>query len=85
MVSHKDHEAERIGIARQALIKVWIAEHLSQIRKKRDGQAIICSTSIPAKMSIYEDPQELIKRSFSLLSDSILRCLRIEGVTQAIA
>ncbi len=30
MVSRLDHEADRFGVARQALIKIWIAERLSQ-------------------------------------------------------
>ena len=33
MVSRLDHEADRVGVARQALIKVWIAERLYKTRK----------------------------------------------------
>ncbi len=35
MVSRLDHEADRLGVARQALIKVWIAERLSQSQRNK--------------------------------------------------
>ena len=38
MVSQLDHEANRVGVARQALIKVWIAERLHKSRKKNVAQ-----------------------------------------------
>jgi hypothetical protein len=33
MVSRLDFEAERLGVPRQSLIKVWIAERLAQTKK----------------------------------------------------
>jgi len=39
MVSRLDHEANRVGIARQALIKVWIAERLSKTQKTRKEES----------------------------------------------
>ena len=38
MVSQLDHEANRVGVARQALIKVWIAERLHKSRQKNMTQ-----------------------------------------------
>ncbi len=37
MIERLDREANRLGVARQSLIKVWIGEHLAQRtpRKKR--------------------------------------------------
>jgi hypothetical protein len=35
MVSRLDHEAKRLGVARQALIKVWIAERLNKSNKEK--------------------------------------------------
>lgn len=35
MVDALDREARRIGITRQALIKVWLAECLKECQKKR--------------------------------------------------
>ena len=35
MVSRLDHEADRLGIPRQSLIKVWIAERLADCRKQK--------------------------------------------------
>jgi hypothetical protein len=34
MVSRLDFEADRLGVPRQSLIKVWIAERLAQSRKQ---------------------------------------------------
>ena len=39
MVSRLDHEADRVGIARQALIKVWIAERLSQSQRNKKSES----------------------------------------------
>ncbi len=33
MVQHLDREAQRLGVARQALIKLWLAERLEQVRR----------------------------------------------------
>jgi len=33
-----DREASRLGIPRQALIKVWIAERLDRLRESREGR-----------------------------------------------
>ena len=38
MVARLDHEADRVGIARQALIKVWIAERLQKVRKAKETE-----------------------------------------------
>ena len=35
MVSRLDHEAGRLGVPRQSLIKVWIAERLAQTKRRR--------------------------------------------------
>ncbi len=32
MVQNLDREARRLGVARQALIKLWVAERLEQLR-----------------------------------------------------
>ena len=32
MVHYLDREAKRLGVARQALIKLWLAERLEQVR-----------------------------------------------------
>ncbi|MCH7528762.1 MAG: CopG family transcriptional regulator [Candidatus Marinimicrobia bacterium] len=32
MVQNLDREAKRLGVARQALIKLWVAERLEQLR-----------------------------------------------------
>lgn len=34
-VSELDRESSRLGITRQSLIKIWIAERLDQIRKEK--------------------------------------------------
>jgi len=41
MVSRLDREADRGGVPRQSLIKVWIAERLSESRRKRSQEAPI--------------------------------------------
>ena len=33
MVQNLDREAQRLGVARQALIKLWLAERLEQVRR----------------------------------------------------
>ncbi len=33
MVQCLDREAQRLGVARQALIKLWLAERLEQVRR----------------------------------------------------
>lgn len=33
MLAKVDHEAERMGVPRTSLIKVWIAEHVDQLPK----------------------------------------------------
>ncbi len=33
MVQYLDREARRLGVARQALIKLWLAERLEQVRR----------------------------------------------------
>jgi len=38
MVSRLDYEADRVGVARQALIKVWIAERLSKTQRARKSE-----------------------------------------------
>ncbi|MEO0454304.1 MAG: CopG family transcriptional regulator, partial [Verrucomicrobiota bacterium] len=35
MVSRLDHEADRLGVPRQSLIKIWIAERLSIAKKEK--------------------------------------------------
>ena len=35
MVSRLDLEADRLGVARQSLIKVWIAERLAQTHRQK--------------------------------------------------
>ena len=35
LVSRLDREADRLGVARQALIKIWIAERLSQTKRRK--------------------------------------------------
>jgi hypothetical protein len=30
MIEALDHEANRLGVTRQSIIKIWIAEHLKQ-------------------------------------------------------
>ena len=35
MISNLDFEADRLGVPRQSLIKVWIAERLSQERRQK--------------------------------------------------
>ena len=35
MISNLDFEADRLGVPRQSLIKVWIAERLSQERRHK--------------------------------------------------
>jgi len=35
MVSRLDHEADRLGVPRQSLIKIWIAERLSITKKEK--------------------------------------------------
>ena len=35
MIERLDREANRLGVARQSLIKVWIGEHLAQRTPKR--------------------------------------------------
>jgi len=35
-----DHEADRVGVARQALIKVWIAERLHKTRKDNAAEQV---------------------------------------------
>ena len=39
MIERLDREANRLGVARQSLIKVWIAEHLAQRTPKQKGRA----------------------------------------------
>ena len=39
MIERLDREANRIGVARQSLIKVWIGEHLAQHSSKRNYKA----------------------------------------------
>lgn len=38
MVTRLDFEADRVGIPRQSLIKVWIAERLSQTTREKADQ-----------------------------------------------
>ncbi len=38
MVTRLDFEADRVGIPRQSLIKVWIAERLSQAAREKGEQ-----------------------------------------------
>jgi len=38
MVNQLDSEARRIGVTRQSIIKVWLAERLEQARSGRQGQ-----------------------------------------------
>jgi hypothetical protein len=45
MVSRLDHEADRVGVARQALIKVWIAERLSQVNQQNRQDKSLRSTA----------------------------------------
>ena len=33
MVQYLDREAQRLGVARQALLKLWLAERLEQVRR----------------------------------------------------
>ena len=35
MIDRLDREAKRLGVARQALVKVWIAERLAQATRER--------------------------------------------------
>ena len=39
MIEKLDREANRLGVARQSLIKVWIGEHLAQKPPKRKQKA----------------------------------------------
>lgn len=36
-VKELDKEAERMGVARQALIKMWVVEKIDQVRAKKAG------------------------------------------------
>lgn len=38
MISRLDREAERLGVPRQSLIKVWIAERLAASKKARQTE-----------------------------------------------
>ncbi|HEY5744338.1 MAG TPA: hypothetical protein VIS99_17570 [Terrimicrobiaceae bacterium] len=38
MISRLDREAERLGVPRQSLIKVWIAERLAASKKARQAE-----------------------------------------------
>ncbi len=38
MIARLDFEADRLGVPRQSLIKVWIAERLSQSRKLKQAE-----------------------------------------------
>jgi hypothetical protein len=38
MISDLDREAARIGVTRQSIIKVWIAEKLQQILTNKSAQ-----------------------------------------------
>lgn len=39
MIERLDREANRLGVARQSLIKVWIGEHLAQRTPKQNRTA----------------------------------------------
>ena len=39
MIERLDREANRLGVARQSLIKVWIGEHLAQRTPKQKRKA----------------------------------------------
>ena len=39
MVERLDHEATRLGVTRQSIIKVWLAERLEQGRQTQPSQA----------------------------------------------
>jgi hypothetical protein len=39
-ISELDREADRLGIARQALIKIWVIERLDQLGKKAKGNKV---------------------------------------------
>ena len=39
MLPQLDFEADRLGVPRQSLIKIWIAERLSQSRKLRKAES----------------------------------------------
>ena len=38
MVNQLDSEARRVGVTRQSIIKVWLAERLEQARNRRQSQ-----------------------------------------------
>ena len=40
MIERLDREASRLGVPRQSLIKVWIAEHLEVPKSKRPRKAL---------------------------------------------
>jgi len=35
MIDSLDREARRLGVTRQSIIKIWLAEHLEQLAAKR--------------------------------------------------
>jgi hypothetical protein len=39
MIDRLDHEAGRLGVPRQSLIKVWIGEHLERCKPKQTKKA----------------------------------------------
>ena len=39
MIRDLDREATRIGVTRQSIIKVWLAERLEQLTKDRSGRS----------------------------------------------
>ncbi|WP_225322913.1 type II toxin-antitoxin system BrnA family antitoxin [Synechococcus sp. RSCCF101] len=45
MVERLDHEATRLGVTRQSIIKVWLAERLEHGRPAASSQADSCLPS----------------------------------------
>jgi hypothetical protein len=46
MISRLDFEADRLGVPRQSLIKVWIAERLATTRKEKRAAPADTSTRL---------------------------------------